>query len=426
MLSRTRNYIIVFCLVFAFTASIYNIKVVNKKVEESKKKRLEESEEKKGEKSEEKKTELFFLDKNARFILPTLAMASFFIGCYYISIIIIEGEATGRDKYSGIIFMLVIGIILLVMNATILNESSITSYIKGKKFSIVGMMMALGVSAIVFGFLDNFGMKLGTDALDDTFLQTFLSPFSKDNRFKPYQKNISKNLQIMNKWVSGDWRKVINHTLRFENEINKNSKMKDLSNAIKSFDGTRLIVPTPILKSRSVTNDYVDNIREKYDIIDGSKAMLGNTFSDFIGALLGAGIINLFIYMTSYDGVYTGDDKIDNSSFITQLNNYAPIAEAFFIALGCLVPVFLNIAMTRSGENNNNFYSWIIVGGIALLIIIMMYFSVKGIKQMTTADKKHSIKKTMKSMKDRIDLDSKYGEEESELLEKFDKFVENL
>ena len=127
--SRTRNYIIVFCLVFAFTASIYNIKVVNKKVEESKKKRLEES--------EEKKTELFFLDKNARFILPTLAMVSFFIGCYYISIIIIEGEATGRDKYSGIIFMLVIGIILLGMNATILNESSITSYIKGKKFSIV-------------------------------------------------------------------------------------------------------------------------------------------------------------------------------------------------------------------------------------------------------------------------------------------------
>jgi len=408
--SRTRNYIIVFCLVFAFIASIYNIKVVNKKIEES----------------EEKETELSYLDKNARFILPTLAMASFFIGCYYISIIIIEGEATGRDKYSGIIFMLVIGVILLGMNATILNGSSITSYIKGKKFSIVGMMMALGVSAIVFGFLDNFGMKLGTDALDDTFLQTFLSPFSKDRRFKPYQKNISKNLQIMNKWVSGDWRKVINHTLRFENEINKNPKMKDLSNAIKSFAGSRLLIPDSVLESRSVTNNYVDNIRDKYDIIDGSKAMLGNTFSDFIGALLGAGIINLFIYMTSYDGVSTGDDEIDNSPFITQLNNYAPIAEAFFIALGCLVPVFLNIAMTRSGENNNNFYSWMIVGGIALIIVIMMYLSVKGIKQMTIADKKRSIKRTMGSMKDRIDLDSKYGEEEGALLEKFEAFVADL
>ena len=43
-------------------------------------------------------------------------------------------------------------------------------------------------------------------------------------------------------------------------------------------------------------------------VIDGSKAMLGNTFSDFMGAILGAGIINLFIYMTSYDSVYTGDD----------------------------------------------------------------------------------------------------------------------
>jgi len=408
--SRTRNYSIIFCLVFAFTASIYNIKFVDKKEKEA----------------EEKKTELSFFNKNARFILPTLAMASFFIGCYYISIIIIEGEATGKDKYSGIIFMFVIGVILLAMNATILNGSSITSYIKGKKFSIVGMMMALGVSAIVFGFLDNFGMKLGTDALDNTFLQTFLSPFSKDRRFKPYQKNISKNLQIMNRWVSGDWRKVVNHTLRFENEISKNPKMKDLSNAIKSFAGGRLLIPDSVLESRSVTNNYVDNIRDKYDIIDGSKAMLGNTFSDFIGALLGAGIINLFIYMTSYDGTVTGDDEIDSSSFITQLSNYAPLMEAFFIALGCLVPVFLNIAMTRSGENNNNFYSWMIVGGIALIIVIMMYLSVKGIKQMTTADKKRSIKRTMGSMKDRIDLDSKYGEEEEALLEKFEAFVANL
>ena len=408
--SRTRNYSIIFCLVFAFTASIYNIKFVDKKEKEA----------------EEKKTELSFFNKNARFILPTLAMASFFIGCYYISIIIIEGEATGKDKYSGIIFMFVIGVILLAMNATILNGSSITSYIKGKKFSIVGMMMALGVSAIVFGFLDNFGMKLGTDALDKTFLQTFLSPFSKDRRFKPYQKNISKNLQIMNRWVSGDWRKVVNHTLRFENEISKNPKMKDLSNAIKSFAGGRLLIPDSVLESRSVTNNYVDNIRDKYDIIDGSKAMLGNTFSDFIGALLGAGIINLFIYMTSYDGTVTGDDEIDSSSFITQLSNYAPLMEAFFIALGCLVPVFLNIAMTRSGENNNNFYSWMIVGGIALIIVIMMYLSVKGIKQMTIADKKRSIKRTMGSMKDRIDLDSKYGEEEEALLEKFEAFVADL
>lgn len=407
---RTRNYIIVFCLVFAFIASIYNIKVVNKEIEEAK----------------DDKKKLNFFEKNGRFILPTLAMASFFIGCYYISLIIIEGEATGRDKYSGIIFMFVIGIILLIMNATILNKDNITSYIKGKKFSIIGMLMAIGVSAIVFGFLDNFGMKLGTDALDDTFLQTFLSPFSKDRRFKQYKGNISKNLKIMNEWVSSDWRKVINHTLRFEDEISKNNKMNDLSNAIKSFGGSRLLVPDSILKSRNMTNEYVDNIREKYDIIDGSKAMLGNTFSDFIGALLGAGIINLFTYMTSYDGIITGDDDIDNSPFMTQLSNYAPIAEAFFIALGCLVPVFLNIAMTRSGQNNNNLYSWMIVGSISLLIIIMMYLSVKGIKKMTTKDKKRSIIKTMESMKDRIDLDSKYGEEEAEIVRKFEAFVSDL
>ena len=51
-----------------------------------------------------------------------------------------------------------------------------------------------------------------------------------------------------------------------------------------------------------MTNDFVDSIRDKFSAIDGSKAMLGNTFSDFIGALLGAGVVSLFTYMTAYDG----------------------------------------------------------------------------------------------------------------------------
>ena len=81
---------------------------------------------------------------------------------------------------------------------------------------------------------------------------------------------------------------------------------------------------------------------------------MGNTFSDFMGAIIGAAIINLFVYMTSYDGVYTGDDKIDDSFLKKNINLIAPFMEAFFIAFWCLDPVFLNIAMTRDPHNSNN------------------------------------------------------------------------
>ena len=78
------------------------------------------------------------------------------------------------------------------MNFTVLKERSIKEYIKGKKFSVVGVVMALGVSAIVFGFLDNFGMKLGTEALDDTFVQLFLGPFSTTKNLLNTKKRFKK------------------------------------------------------------------------------------------------------------------------------------------------------------------------------------------------------------------------------------------
>ena len=59
--------------------------------------------------------------------------------------------------------------------------------------------------------------------------------------------------------------------------------------------------------------EFVRNVKEKYELIDGSKSMMGNTFSDFVGAILGAAIINLFTYMTSYDGIDSGDDKIEGN-----------------------------------------------------------------------------------------------------------------
>ena len=65
-----------------------------------------------------------------------------------------------------------------------------------------------------------------------------------------------------------------------------------------------------------MTSEYVKNIKRKYNIISNSKGMLGNTFSNIIGALLSSALINLFTYMTKYDGIYTGDDTIDDNILV--------------------------------------------------------------------------------------------------------------
>lgn len=149
--------------------------------------------------------------------------------------------------------------------------------------------------------------------------------------------------------------------------------------------------------------------------------MMGNTFSDFIGAVLGAAIINLFTYMTSYDGVNSGDEKIENSFLLRNLNKLAPFMEALFISIGCLIPIFINIAITRDKNSNNNNKSWYVVGGIGLILVFMMYMSVSGMKNMTENEKKNSIKNTLNSLKDRLDIN-----EDSELYNKIDNFTNNV
>ena len=230
----------------------------------------------------------------------------------------------------------------------------------------------------------------------------------------------------MNEWTNSNWRHTFNHLLRFETLIGSDNRFKDLTNSIKKLKCRKLDIPKEILKNKEVTNQFVDNIKDKYDIIDGSKSMLGNTFSDFIGAILGAGLINLFIYTTGYDGAITGDDNIDNSGVITNLNSFMPFLEAIFIAIGCLVPVFLNIAMNRKSNKNNNFYSWLIVGIVGIIIIIMMYLSSRGLKKMNIKEKSNSIKKTLMSIKERVDLDGNKNNVELELDTKITNFIKSL
>ena len=413
---RTINYVIMLVLLVIFTASLYSINFIYPK-DPAKKEALEKS------------PTLLKIRKVGRFVIPFITLLSFFSACVVVAYIIADGGndllKAPRDQYAGIYFLLIAGIILTVMNFTVLKERSIKEYIKGKKFSVIGAFMALGVSAIVFGFLDNFGMKLGTEALDDTFVQVFLGPFSRHKKFEEYNENIADNLQLINNWSNGKWRSVVNQLLRCKDDIAKlaktsktsDNRLNDLMEDINTFveeGGRPLQIPKELFERSDNAEgggvrEYVKNIKSKYDMIDGSKSMMGNTFSDFIGAILGAAIINLFTYMTSYDGISTGDDKIDNSFLIKNLNKLGPFMEALFISLGCLIPIFLNIAITKDSMNNNNKRAWTVVSVIGVIMVIMMYFSVFGTKDMKLKDKKRSINKTLGDLQDRLAISEKDG-----------------
>ena len=420
MPSRTLHYLIIGVLVLSFVASLYNIRNVTAPTPPPPPSAPTDTAT-----ATTPPPPSATVRSIGRFVLPTVAMVTFFVACYFISILITEGETTGKDKYAGILFLAGIGLILTVFNFTVLAKHKLDAYVKGKKFSVIGLFMALGVSAIVFGFLDNFGMKLGTEALDDTFLQAFLHPFSQDERFLDHRANIQQNLQTINEWTTGDWRKVVNHALRFEDDLQKHPKFKDLSNAIRALGTSKLDIPPEILRDRERTNQYVDNLRDKYDIIDGSKSMLGNTFSDFIGAILGAALVNLFIYMTNYDGFVTGDDAVDENPLVKYLSYYAPFMEAIFIALGCLVPVFLNIAMNRRSNKSNNFYAWMVVGVVGALMILMMYLSSRGVQAMTPDDKRRAIAKTLAGVRERVDLQPDNAKEAG-LRKSLDAYLQSL
>ena len=88
-----------------------------------------------------------------------------------------------------------------------------------------------------------------------------MGPFSKDKIcLNPCSENIKAF--FLNTWASSDWRRIINHVLRFREEIGKTCCLDDLSNAINKFKCNKLNIPKEILKSRDNTNDYVDNLRQ--------------------------------------------------------------------------------------------------------------------------------------------------------------------
>ena len=418
-------FLIIIILIIIFTVSIYLIKFVdfideNLKNEKKHSKYITKAYSYTSSKNN--------IDKYSSFILPIISLISFFLGCFFISKALVLIDNQGPKKYVGIYFIIIIAIILVIYNNTILSEKKITNYIKGKKFSVIGMIMVLGISALFFGFIDNFGLKLGIEALDNKFLNLFLGAFSVDKRFIKEKKSITKNLEYMNNWSNGKWRSVLNQTLRFKEDIRKikhpkiNDLMEDIDELISIEGGKPLEIPHSV-KKQDLTMEYIKNIKSKYDVIEGSKAMLGNAFSNIIGSLLSSALINLFTYMTKYDGTYSGDDKIDENFWVKNINRYLPFLEGFFIAIGCIIPIFLNIAMTRDNFNTNNRNAWLILGIIGICVCIMLFLSVRGVRNMNTKNKENSIKKTLSDMKDRLDIDEN---KDVELNNKIDIFISNL
>ena len=108
--------------------------------------------------------------------------------------------------------------------------------------------------------------------------------------------------------------------------------------------------------------------------------------------------------MTSYDGVHTGDDDVDNSFLLSNLNKLGPFHGSLIYFNRLLSSIFLNIAITRDSTSSNNAKAWVVVGIIGAIMVAMMYLSVTGMKEMTEKDKKNSIKKTIDGLKERLDL----------------------
>lgn len=358
------------------------------------------------------------------FALPTIIIFSFFSGCYFSSLIV-ENEVNKIDKYCGILYLLLVGFILLLSNFFIFTKERLLKLAAGTKFSKVGLIMVMGIGATIFGFIDNFGMRLGTEALDNLFVQSFLNPLSTHFEFGKYKENIKENFGTINTWTEHDWRQVMNHVLRFEKEISKNKNMKDLSDALKKYHCKPLNIPKTILEDKDKTNRYVDNLRTKYDIINGSKAMLGNSFSNFCAGLLGAGVAGMFTVLTSFDEVTIGDKNLEEN-FHEIAEKFKPLIEASFILIGCLIPIILNIAMKRSDTDHNNTFAWSIIFVILLVILVTMYASYKLTSKMTFSNKKNGIIKTLTNLKLRYYINSNVDKKLNNEIDNFINTIGNL
>lgn len=362
------------------------------------------------------------VENNFTFTYPFIIVVSLFLG-FYTSSLIVHNIHNRIDKLAGIFYLLIIGVILLISNFYVFDTELMTKQLAGKKFSKIGVVMLIGIGSIIFGFIDNFGMQIGIDALDDLFVHSFLHPLSNDTRFTKHKINIEDNLLIMNEWTEHNWRKVVDQVLRHKDDLEKDKKYKDIYKVLKDFHCKPLKLPKEIKGDDHLTNEYINNLRNKFDIIYSAKAMLGNTFSNFCAALLSAAVIGIFTFLTAYDEETDIGDTNLQKKYSDIVKHWTPLIEAVFIVIGCLIPIFLNIAMKNSKFDNINHYAWIIVITIVLLIFFMMYFSSKNITTMNSKNKTNGILNTLNKLKVRYNINDKTDQQ---LNEKINEFIQNI
>ena len=294
------------------------------------------------------------------------------------------------SKFAGIFALVAVAIILLAFNAGTM-QPKLNSLFKRRmksKPNFVGVFLTLGAGAIVFGFLDNFGMKLGTDALEGSVFMPMGkkiigtknavedmeaikkvaaridgakvpdAPYNyKDFGYKVKGSDVntlSSNIDVMDEWSGGQYNKVINQATRlfhynaetgeYSGPTGNTGAMTSLMDTLTKEKFKPLQIPEGM--DEELTRVFLKDLRTRFNTIKDASSMLGNTFSDFVGALLGAGVGKLFAYLTSYDGDVNvdDDDKSINSTMIRLLQNpvVKVILEAFFIAIGCLIPVWMH------------------------------------------------------------------------------------
>jgi hypothetical protein len=234
------------------------------------------------------------------------------LGSMYSAFVDHATAAPEDDKFFGIRVMLYVALGLLAANLVTAHPAidrllkiRATKVAAGKGpgreiIKALGILLVIGGGSIVFGFLDNFGMKLGTDALEDGLFW-----------------NIGKNA------VGGDNESNLANLERFKEFMEGKENLKKLF----------------LDQNSALGSEIVNDIAFRYDTIKDAGSMLGNTFSDFVGALLGAGISAVFANLTGISGDFENPTWIVS---ILQNPVSKVVLEAVFIGLGCLFPISLH------------------------------------------------------------------------------------
>ena len=132
--TRRRNYITMFLLLLLFTFSLYSINIIYPKLG----------------KSVPIPDNIKKAQEIGRFAIPFMTLLSFFTACVVVATMISDGNSSllskPRDQFAGIYFLGIAGVILSIMNFTVLKEHNLKDYIKGKKFSVIGIPITHSLS----------------------------------------------------------------------------------------------------------------------------------------------------------------------------------------------------------------------------------------------------------------------------------------